>query len=338
MIHEVKLLFETAQKWQDQNYKMVLATVVALEGSSYRRPGVRMLINNEGEAVGAVSGGCVEKEVHRQAASVLVSSTPKMMQYDGRVRLGCEGILYVLIEPFSPHSDLFSLFDRAWKARKPVEIKSRFMKTVGENTGLGSSLCFENSSLPFGTPLDRKTTETLDVFEQTLLPAQQLYIFGAEHDAVALCDTANQLGWQVSVVAAPDEQKTIAFFPGCQQLLTPLPDQFSTQDIDPQTAVVLMSHSFTKDLQYLIALKDSCPAYLGLLGPAHRRARLLSEFLERFPETDPGFLDLCYGPAGLHIGAESAQEIAVSIMGEILSVMRQSNPLSLRQKAGRIHE
>jgi len=337
MIHELKLLLNTAQQWQEQQLKMVLATVVALEGSSYRRPGVSMLINNKGAAVGAVSGGCVEKEVHRQAESVLASGKPKMMQYDGRVRLGCEGIIYILIEPFSIKKNVLSLFDRAWNTRKPIEIHTYYVKKVGDHTALGSILHFEDTILPFGVEHFKKSSETL-LFKQILLPPQQLYIFGAEHDAVALCATAHHLGWDVTVVAPPDEQKTIDFFPGCQQLLTPIPQTLQLKNIDPQTAVVLMSHSFSKDLQYLIALKDSRPAYIGLLGPAQRRERLMSAFLEHFPETDPGFFDLCYGPAGLHIGSESAQEIALSIMAEVLSVMRESQPSSLRQKTGRIHE
>ena len=121
-------------------------------------------------------------------------------------------------------------------------------------------------------------------------------------------------------------------------MFTPLPDAVDTHPIDDQTAVILMSHSFTKDLQYLIALRNSRPAYLGLLGPSHRRERLLSSFLERFPETDPSFLEFCYGPTGINIGAESAQEIALSIIAEILSVTRNSVPHPLRQKSGRIHE
>ncbi len=82
--------------------KAVLASVVALEGSSYRRPGVRMLLLEDGHMTGAVSGGCVEKEIFRQSESVFRTGIPKMMTYDGRYRLGCEGILYILLEPFRP--------------------------------------------------------------------------------------------------------------------------------------------------------------------------------------------------------------------------------------------
>ena len=87
MTHEFRDLIETAFYWQQQGIASVLATVVALEGSSYRRPGVRMLINDRGEMRGSVSGGCVEKEVLHQAKSVFTDAIPKMMTYDGRLRL-----------------------------------------------------------------------------------------------------------------------------------------------------------------------------------------------------------------------------------------------------------
>ena len=337
MIHEFKQLLEAATLWHDKGHQLVLATVVALEGSSYRRPGVRMLLNDQGEAFGAVSGGCVEKDVHRQAKSVFQTGKPKMMQYDGRIRLGCEGILYLLLEPFIPQSSLLSLFEKAWQERKSVEILSSYSKVLGEHDSLGSIFAYGDIQIPLGpmgTAIDSKAL----FYSQTLAPVQQLYIFGAEHDAVALCASAHQIGWEVFIVAAPDEQKSKSFFPGCSQLFTPLPDAVDTHSIDDQTAVILMSHSFTKDLQYLIALRNSRPAYLGLLGPSHRRERLLSSFLERFPEIDSSFLDLCYGPTGINIGAESAQEIALSIIAEILSVTRNSVPHPLRQKSGRIHE
>ena len=98
MTHELKKLIETGLIWQKKGVKAVLATVVALDGSSYRRPGVRMLLSEDGKWVGAVSGGCVEKEVFRQAQSVFKTQKAKVMQYDGQYRLGCEGVLYILLE------------------------------------------------------------------------------------------------------------------------------------------------------------------------------------------------------------------------------------------------
>ena len=93
MTHEFKYIVNQAYKNQQNGFKNVLATVVYLEGSSYRKPGVRMLIAENGEITGAVSGGCVEKEVVRRAQSIFASGVPKVITYDGRYRLGCEGIL-----------------------------------------------------------------------------------------------------------------------------------------------------------------------------------------------------------------------------------------------------
>jgi len=99
MTHEIKLLFDTLKTWQILGKKAVLVSVVALQGTSYRRPGVRMIISEDGKSIGAVSGGCVEKEIEHQAQSVFLTGKAKMMSYDGRLRIGCEGILYLLIEP-----------------------------------------------------------------------------------------------------------------------------------------------------------------------------------------------------------------------------------------------
>ena len=97
MLHEIKDIIKSARIANESGLKTVLASVVSLEGSSYRKPGVRMSIQENGKMIGAVSGGCVEKEILRQAQSVFENGKPKLMVYDGRYRLGCEGILYILI-------------------------------------------------------------------------------------------------------------------------------------------------------------------------------------------------------------------------------------------------
>ena len=98
-----------------------------------------------------------------------------------------------------------------------------------------------------------------------------------------------------------------------------------------------MSHNFANDLKYLLELKDSKPAYIGILGPTKRREKLLSQFIEYCPEIDDAFIEGIHGPAGLNIGAETPQEIAISIISEILSVVRNQVPMSLKEKTGRIH-
>ena len=128
MLHEFKDIIRSANLAKDNGIKTVLASVVALEGSSYRKPGVRMSIQENGKMIGAVSGGCVEKEVLRQALSVFETNTPKLMVYDGRYRLGCEGILYILIEPFDPEKEFFAAFEEQCISRKSFTISSTFSK------------------------------------------------------------------------------------------------------------------------------------------------------------------------------------------------------------------
>ena len=116
MTHELKILMQGYLNARHIGLECVMATVVALDGSSYRRPGVRMLITENGQMTGAVSGGCVEKELLKQADSVFRTGNPKMMTYDGRYRLGCEGTLYILIERFSPSAEM---------------VKARSLKFIG---------------------------------------------------------------------------------------------------------------------------------------------------------------------------------------------------------------
>ncbi len=118
MTHEIKDIFHQVFLWQSEGKESVLATVVEVEGSSYRNPGVRMLVNNAGETFGAVSGGCIEKEVQTQAQSVFQTQTPKMMTYDGRFRLGCEGIIFILLEPLIIGEDTVKKLDQTLSARK----------------------------------------------------------------------------------------------------------------------------------------------------------------------------------------------------------------------------
>ena len=335
MTHELKTIVNAYKMAKEANNECVLATVVALDGSSYRRPGVRMLITRTGQMVGAVSGGCVEKEILRQAQTVFESGISKMMTYDGRYRLGCEGVLYILIEPFKPSIETLAAFDDFLIARRSFIIRAAFDKGERENDAFGSSFVFENEVM--GLRPNFKMNENKDTFEQTMNPCFKLIIIGAEHDAVQLCSYAGLTGWEVTIIASAAEQKSKGDFPGADKFMTVEPEILSLENIDDQTAVVLMTHSYVRDLKYLLAIKETRPIYLGLLGPANRRERLLDEFMEYYPEVSDEFFDVIYGPAGLNIGAESAQEIAVSIISEILSVVRDKKPMMLKNKSGRIH-
>lgn len=332
MTHELKRIVQQYEKRQE---RAVLASVVALDGSSYRRPGVRMLIFKNGDMVGAVSGGCVEKEVLHQAQSVFSSGMPKVMVYDGRYRLGCEGILYILLEPFDPDGAFLEQFRSCIEDRNAFKITSYFQKEYGENPNFHTVFHFGKASLPVSS-LAEMQVEDLLTFQQHMEPCFQLVIIGAEHDAVQLCQYASLTGWEVTVVANPREEKTEKDFPGIHKLIQAEPESFQ-YSLDDQTAVVIMTHSFVKDLQFVMALKEERGAYIGLLGPAKRREKLFGELLERCPDISEAFLEQIHGPAGIDIGAETPQEISISILSEILSTINKIEPQPLKHKEGKIH-
>jgi len=337
MTHEFKKIVEEGINAKAAKLKSVLASVVALDGSSYRRPGVRMLILENEKMIGAVSGGCVEKEILLQSQSVFKTGEAKIMTYDGRYRLGCEGELYILIEPFNPDKNFIDAFFESLKQRQSFEVLSYFVKKEGVNNELGSFVKMSEASFPLDSLNSKSDTASLSVFKQEMPPCFKLIIVGTEHDAVQLCQYAALTGWEVTIVAEVTESKSIIDFPGAHAFFAGTPEALNVSNIDNQTAIVLMTHNFAYDLRYFVALKETKPNYVGLLGPTKRRDDLLSQFIEYCPEISDEFLESVHGPAGLNIGSETPQEIAISIVSEILAFTRHQKPMSLSEKVGRIH-
>lgn len=295
MTYELKNILEAYQKAHSLGIKTVLATVVHLEGSSYRKPGVTMLLLENGTMVGAVSGGCVEKEIYRQAESVFRNGIAKVIAYDGRYRLGCEGVLYILIEGFDPDGTFIEHFWSCIQRRESLVMSSFYEKSISVNSGFGTVFQFGKEVVPVLANHNPETS--LLEFKQQLKPALQLFIIGAEHDAVQVCWYGSQTGWEVTIIAPPTEDKQLSDFKGAKELLSITPEAFPISKIDTQTAVVLMNHNYAKDLQFLLQLKETRPFYIGLLGPFKRREELLNEFIESYPEVEDAFLEAIHGPA-----------------------------------------
>ncbi len=341
MTHEFKEIIKAYTIAKQQKIPAVMATVVDVEGSSYRRPGVGMLILQNGITKGAVSGGCVEKEVLRQAQSVFDTGDPKIMTYDGKYRLGCEGLLYILIETFDIHEEVIVTIQEQLISRKSFEIASFYSKEKIASD-MGSVVQFEGGKrFPFSNRIDfigdNKKPKS-GCFQREMHPCFRLVIIGTEHDAIKLCGLASSMGWEVEVVGSPNNAKQVEDFPGAIKVHNSAPDDLKINHVDKQTAFVLMTHNFAKDLLYLQAIKDVSPVYIGLLGPARRREKLLSAFIEYHPEVTDSLLDTIHGPAGLNLGAETPEEIAISIIAEVLSVIRNQEPIPLQDKDGAIHD
>ncbi|MEW7279701.1 XdhC family protein [Aquimarina sp. 2201CG1-2-11] len=337
MTHEFKEIIEAYSNAKQLGMSAVLATVVDIEGSSYRRPGVGMLILENNKMIGAVSGGCVEKEVLRQAQYVFVSGKSRMMTYDGKYRLGCEGLLYILIEKFDITFVTIDAIKEYLVARIPFRIETLYSKTMVEEIGMGSILRFGDDQQYYFSEtgiLD----DTLESFDRDMQPCFRLVIIGTEHDAEQLCKLAAATKWEVTIVCSPQHTATLEGFPGANKILYNAPEDLEIEVMDRQTAIVLMNHNFAKDLLYLQALKNAIPIYIGVLGPAKRREKLLSGLLDYSTDITEEFIALIHGPAGLNLGAETPEEIAISIIAEILSVIREQDPIPLHKKKGAIHD
>ncbi|MCK8480465.1 XdhC family protein [Psychroserpens algicola] len=329
MTHEFKNIVYQAKLNQQNGLKNVLATVVHLEGSSYRKPGVRMLISENGTMVGAVSGGCVENDINTRAQSVFETNTSKVMTYDGRYRLGCEGILYILIEPFYISDVFLKAFQHILESRQEFQIQSYYQKKDDVIGAFGSCFLVDNNqSFTFSEAIHPKNNG-LVVFSQTLKPSLKLLIIGGEHDAVKLCAMANLLGWEVDIITSIKDPKSLSDFPGAKSV-TALTPEIADLHIDSETVVVLMTHNYVQDLKYLLKLEPFQLKYIGIIGSSKRRNQLESELLNYNPDIKEDFLNSIYSPAGLHIGAITPEEIALAIVSEILMVIRQTKPMSLR--------
>ncbi len=338
MIHEFKEIINQTILNQQKGLKNVLASVVHLEGSSYRKPGVRMLISEDLTSVGAVSGGCVEKEIIQRSKPVFVDEKPKIITYDGRYRLGCEGILYILIEPFFVDDDFLKEFSKATTKRETLKIESHYTKQDEAFGNFGSVISFQNNKqFSFSDAFYSQNKDDTHVFTQILQPAFKLIIIGGEHDAVKLCKIASNLGWEVAIITSVKDSKQISDFPGANSVIGNSPETIQFSDIEENTAIVIMNHSYVQDLKYLVKLAEYKPKYIGILGAPNRRERLFNELFEFVPDISDDFLECIYTPAGLHIGAQTPEEIAVSIVAEILAVIRKKEPFSLRKINGKIH-
>ena len=334
MTHEFKDIITQAIVNQERGLKSVLATVVYLEGSSYRKPGVRMLISEDLKMTGAVSGGCVEAEVRRQAKYVFKNGKSKMMTYDGRYRLGCEGTLYILLELITITEAFTTVFKKTLDSRKPFIIDSYFSKQNDAIGKYGSIFKLENDyTYSFNKTIN---AEGLQRFSQTLDPSPRLIIIGAEHDAVKLCKMASLLGWEIDIIASINDPKQRSDFPGATSVIDSTPELIDL-NIDGETIVVIMTHNYALDLKYLLRLAEEKAKYIGVLGSVKRRERLLNDLLDHKEELNEAFLDRIYSPAGLNIGAITPEEIALSILSEILAVVRNTNPTSLRTLSGKTY-
>ncbi len=273
---------------RERGHPWALATLVRTTGSTYRKPGARLLVAPDGSTTGVLSGGCLEKQIGKTGQGVLASGQHEFLEIDTRKIYGCAGKLGIFIEkiPAAGTGGNF-LTEMAAKlaARVPFRTRTVF-------SGNGNSEILPDKAL---------VVETEDSFVQNVPLPIRLLLFGNGPEIPPIRLFAAGLGWDVCHHTHPDE----------------LPDHFTP---DNQTAAIVMTHNFGRDLASLDRLLPIELPYLGLLGPKRRHAELISRFQE-YRELDPAWLANLHSPAGLDIGSESPEEIALSIVSEAAAVL-----------------
>lgn len=346
-----------------QHKQTALATVVQVEGSSYRRPGARMLITAEGEITGAISGGCLEGDALRKAQRAMQLQQNKLLIYDTiheedqslGIQLGCNGIVYILIEPIlseDPNNPV-QLLKKVARDRMEAVLVTLFNPDKNA-VQTGTCLLVQEDEFP-GRPdesLNKELTQVLQQKEtlvkiypdQSILfqfvpPSMHLVIVGAGNDAQPLMEMAFLLGWKITVVDGRPAYATMQRFSKANQVcVSKAANLLSSIAIDSQTAVVLMTHNYNYDVAALEQLIGSACTYIGLLGPKKKHEKMLDEWASRGLVIEPELLRKLHGPVGLDIGAETAEEIALSIVAEIKAVFSDRRGTSLKNRPIEIHE
>ena len=329
MTHEFLKIIDFYKRANKKNIRTVLATIVHVEGSSYRKEGTQMLIDEHQNITGALSGGCVEQEVIRQSSSVFSSGCPKVFMYDGRFRLGCEGSIYILIELFLPDNNLLHLIEYAIQERQSFSLSCSFLKDEISKPNFGTSFEFKDVTI-YNSNYEKESN--ILIYKQKIQPLNRLCIFGIEHDAEKLSQMASFLGWEVIVIGSEYSTVNSTDFPFAKSVLTVKPEDLDPTLFCKNTAVVVMSHNYSKDLRFLLTMITSKVQYIGLLGPVHRREKLLNAILDTDLLIDDKIFDKIHGPVGLPIGSQTPEEIALSIMAEIISVFKAKTKINFENQ------
>lgn len=321
----------------------VLATLVTVEGSSYRRPGARLLLTADGSRVGSISGGCLEEDVLAHAARVRASGQAEAVIYDTTSEndliwgagLGCHGVVRVLVEKLPAHPPWAAALAENISARRPTTLAiTHRAPQPGE---LGTRLVMSPVNGYGAGPAPETAAADAGVFLDTIAPPPALVIYGAGDDAQPLAALAQSLGWHVTVADVRPAFATADRFPGVTLVVAPAEQLVARTAPEPRAIAVVMTHHYVHDLPILRDLLARPLAYLGLLGPRKRAEKILGDLAAAGLTLSSAQRDRLHAPVGLDLGADSPEQVALAIIAEMQASLAGRDGRPLRQREGPIH-
>jgi len=363
-------LFDRIRSSLDEGVEAVLATVVDVEGSAYRRPGAKMLLRPDGGA-GSITAGCLEDEVRELATDVLDAGTPRVETWDltgsddvWGMGVGCNGVITVLLEPLTdeyapvvaardrgdpvavatvvsgdlPTATRGRYADGEFHGDLPAWVRERIRQATDRLLADGGSDLLTVTRGSSGDATGEKQP-AVEVFVNGIQPPPEAVVFGSGHDVLPVVELATLVDFRVTVVSFRGGHVDDDHLARADEVISASPREVATlREWDDDTYAVVMTHNFVDDRLTLDALLETAVPYIGLMGPRKRFAEMREAFTEEgrtFTETE---LDRIYTPIGVDLGGDSPYQIAYSIVGELLAVANSRDPGHLTERAGPIHD
>lgn len=371
-MNTVNTLVQSLHATLAEHADAVLATVVKVEDSAYRRPGARMLVCADGQHSGTVSGGCLEGEIVRKAWWLTSGGAPVVCRYDTGAGedaewtfgLGCNGAVHILLEHIRKDSPQLQWLERIAQQRRPGACAVVIGRSGVGNVDVGQRVFIDPDGSAHGElaepsltqAIRRDLTEALknggsalhrypvgngdvEVFLEVLKPPTDLVIFGAGHDAVPLAQMAKSLGWRVTIADGRAHFARRDRYPMADQVcVLDLADALPATGIGHDSVAVVMTHSYEQDQRILAQLLEFKPRYIGQLGPRSRTERMLGEIGAREKAAALQQAGILHYPIGLDLGADAPEEVALAILAEIKATTSGHPAGKLSQRGGSIHQ
>jgi xanthine/CO dehydrogenase XdhC/CoxF family maturation factor len=368
-VSEITDVLEAIESLGAEGQKMALATIVAVRGSTYRRPGARLLVPEDGAPIGNISGGCLEGDVADMARIVMNEGTARLAGWDltaddddvWGLGLGCNGAIEVFIEPAERAVAVTHALREALEQERPICVATALESDVagvepgarlvarpdgsvdgslGDADVDAEATVAAKELLASGRSEVRSLAGAVRAFVEVLDPPLRLVLCGAGHDAIPLVRVAATIGWHAVVVDDRPAFLSRERYPEAHAFVrVGEPSEVATAaPLDERTFAVVMTHNYLRDRDYLRGLLRSDVGYIAMLGPAARTQRILIDLAEEGVEITDDQRARIHGPAGLDLGAEGPDEIAQAIVAEIVAVRHGRDGGFLKARPGPIHE